>query len=274
MITRRQHLQGTLKTLYLIIFMSFWQMPALASDLAKEKRWSEQITDSLLVGDPVDLKAGDMPFLGIFTAASNGSTNLAAIIVHGVGVHPDWPEVIYPLRSELPEHGWSTLSIQMPILANDAPIEDYLPLFDEVAPRLNAAISYLREQGNKTIVVIAHSLGASMAARFVADNPKSGVNGLVLISMSVIEIDARMNGALALENIKLPVLDIYGSRDLENVLSSGGARAKAAARGAGNTDYRQIPIEGGDHFFIGVEDELVRRVYGWLKSHYEKTNGN
>ena len=259
--------------MYLLLFMSFGQMPAVASDLAKEKRWSEQIVDSLLVGDPVELKAGDTPFLGIFTAASNGSNERAAIIVHGVGVHPDWPEVIYPLRSELPEHGWSTLSIQMPILANDASMKEYLPLFDEIAPRMNAAVSYLREQGNKTIVVIAHSLGASMAARFVADNPKAGVNGLILISMGVIEIDPKMNGALALENIKLPVLDIYGSRDLENVLATRSERGKAAARKAHNTDYRQISIEGGDHFFVGVEDDLVRRIYGWLKSHYEKPNG-
>jgi pimeloyl-ACP methyl ester carboxylesterase len=261
-------------SLYLLFLLSIWQMPATASDVAKEKRWSEQIINSLLVGDPVDLKAGNTPFLGIYTTASNGSTNRAAIIVHGVGVHPDWPEVIYPLRSELPEHGWSTLSIQMPILANDASMKDYLPLFDEVAPRLNAAISYLREQGNKTIVIIAHSLGSSMAARFVADNPKAGVNGLVLISMSVFDIDPKMNGVLALENIKLPVLDIYGSRDLENVLATSSERGKAAARKAHNSDYRQIPIEGGDHFFIGVEDELVRRIYGWLKSHYEKPNGS
>jgi len=269
----KRHTLYTYKALYFIIILSFWQMPALASDLAKEKRWSEQIVDSLLVGDPVELKAGDTPFLGIFTAASNGSADRAAIIVHGVGVHPDWPEVIYPLRSELPEHGWSTLSIQMPILANDASVKEYLPLFDEIAPRMNAAVSYLREQGNKTIVVIAHSLGASMAARFVADNPKAGVKGLVLISMGVIDIDPKMNGALALENIKLPVLDIYGSRDLENVLATRSERGKAAARKAQNADYRQIPIEGGDHFFVGVEDDLVRRIYGWLKSHYEKPNG-
>ena len=242
----------------------------MASDLDKEKRWREQITDSVLVGECIDLKAGDAPFLGIFTPASNGTNNRAAIIVHGMGIHPDWPEVIYPLRSELPEYGWSTLSIQMPILANDAAIKAYLPLFDEVTPRLNAAISYLREQGNKTIVVIAHSLGASMAARFVADNAKAGVNGLILISMGVIELDAKMNGAVALEVIKMPVLDIYGSRDLESVLTTRSERARAATRKARNSDYRQMEIEGGDHFFVGVEDELVRRIRGWMKRNYEK----
>jgi hypothetical protein len=37
-----------------------------------------------------------------------------------MGAHPDWPEVIQPLHSGLPESGWTTLSVQMPILANDA----------------------------------------------------------------------------------------------------------------------------------------------------------
>ncbi len=265
--------RNAFKILFFIILVPLGQMPAQATDLAKEKRWSEQITDSLLVGDPVQLQAGDTRFLGLFTTASNGSASRAAIIVHGIGAHPDWPEVVYPLRSELPEHGWSTLSVQMPILPNDATTKDYLPLFDEVAPRLNAAIAYLREQGSETIVIIAHSLGSSMAARFIADNQGAGVNGLVLVSMSVIEIDPKMNGAIALEKIKLPVLDIYGTRDLENVLATSEEREKAATGKARNTDYRQIAIEGGDHFFIGVEDELVRRIYGWLKSHFKNPKG-
>jgi pimeloyl-ACP methyl ester carboxylesterase len=274
MIMLRQIPSYIINLLFILIILSLTSMQARASDLAKEKRWSAQIIDSLLVGDAVELKAGDTPFLGIFTPASNGSTERAAIIVHGIGVHPDWPEVISPLRSELPEHGWSTLSVQMPILANDAALKDYLPLFDEVAPRLNAAIAYLREQGNKTIVIIAHSLGASMAARFAADNPGAGIDGLVLISVSVIEIDAKMNSADALGAIKLPVLDLFGSRDLDNVLATRQQRAKAASRKAGNTDYRQLDIEGADHFYVGVEDELLRRVYGWLKSHYEKPVGS
>jgi pimeloyl-ACP methyl ester carboxylesterase len=85
--------------------------------------------------------------------------------------------------------------------------------------------------------------------------------------MSVIDLDEKMNGALALEKITLPVLDLYGSRDLDSVLMSSDTRARAAHK-SGNPDYRQLAIEGGDHFYVGVEDELVRRVYGWLKNHY------
>ena len=263
----KRHTPYTYNLLYFIVFMSFWQMPALASDLAKEKRWSEQIVDSLLVGDPVELKAGDTPFLGIFTAASNGSTDRAAIIVHGVGVHPDWPEVIYPLRSELPEHGWSTLSIQMPILANDAPLQDYLPLFDEAGPRIEAAVRFLRDRGNQTIVLIGHSLGAAMAASYLAHNPQHDLQGLVVIGLGAIDLDDRMNGVLALEKIQVPVLDLYGSNDLAIVLDSVKARTRAA-RTAGNTNYRQIEVQDADHFFAGLEDTLNQRVSGWLKSFY------
>jgi len=248
-----------------------WQAPAGASDLAKEKRWHDQISDSLLSGETCELKAGDTAFTGIYTEAEPGPTGRLVILVHGIGVHPDWPDVIHPLRTGLPAHGWSTLSIQMPVLANDAPLKDYLPLFDEAGPRLKAAVDYAHQQGAKTVVIVAHSLGASMAARYVADNP-GGVNGLVIIGMSVITLDDKMNGARALEKITLPVLDLFGSRDLDAVLKSGDTRARAAHK-AGNKDYRQLQIEGADHFFVGVEDELVRRTYGWLKSHYEKPTG-
>jgi pimeloyl-ACP methyl ester carboxylesterase len=260
---------------YIYLFSLLFSLPICAgadaaSNLEKEKRWSEQITDTLLVGESVQLEADGIPFLGIYTEASGGPTGRSAILAHGIGVHPDWPEIINPLRSELPEHGWSTLSIQMPILANDAELNAYAPLFDEVAPRIQAAVKYLREQGNKTIVLVGHSLGASMAASYLGGKGGQGVQGFIAIGMSVIQLDDRMNGALALEKIRMPVLDIYGSRDLEGVLNSTKTRA-TAARKASNNNYRQLEIEGADHFFVGMEDTLTRRVYGWLKTTYENS---
>jgi len=259
------------KLLYFFCLALLCQSPAAyASDLDKEQRWSEQIVDALLVGEAIQLDANGTSFLGIYTEAGEGSGDRAVILLHGIGVHPDWPEVINPLRSELPEHGWSSLSIQMPILANDAALADYAPLFDEVAPRVEAAVAFLRERGNQTIVLIGHSLGASMGAAYLATHSQHGLGGLVTVGMSVIELDDKMNSALALEKISIPVLDIYGSRDLDSVLNTAKARATAARKG-GNADYRQIEVEGADHFFVSLDDDLTRRVYGWLKSHFEKT---
>ena len=81
-----------------------------------------------------------------------------------------------------------------------------------------------------------------------------------------------MNSALAVEKITVPVLDIYGSRDLDGVLNTVKTRA-AAARKSGSGDYRQTEVEGADHFFVGVEDDLTRRVYGWLKAHFDNRSG-
>jgi pimeloyl-ACP methyl ester carboxylesterase len=241
---------------------------AQASDTAKEQRWKAQISDSLLSGEVCELKAGDTGFMGIYTESEQGPADRAVILAHGIGAHPDWPEVVHPLRTGLPESGWSTLSIQMPILANDAPLKDYLPLFDEASPRLAAAIDYLRKQGVTTIVIAGHSLGAAMAARFVADHP-GGVDGLILISMGAIDIDDKMNGVVALRTITLPVLDLYGSRDLDSVVASAADRRRDSAHTAGNGDYRQLAVEGADHFYIGMEDELLRRVHDWLQSRHD-----
>jgi pimeloyl-ACP methyl ester carboxylesterase len=261
--------KNTVNLLLFIIFpLLAWSGAVAASDTEKEKRWSQQFVDDLVVGEPLQLKAGTAEFTCIFTEASTKPTSHAVILAHGIGVHPDWPEIINPLRSELPEKGWSTLSIQMPILANDAPLQDYLPLFDEAGPRIEAAVSFLRNRGNQTIVLIGHSLGAAMAASYLANNPQHGLQGLVVIGLGVIDLDDRMNGVLALEKIQVPVLDLYGSNDLATVLDSVKARA-SAARTASNTNYRQIEVEDADHFFTGLEDTLNHHVSGWLKSRYD-----
>ena len=258
---------------YLLILLSFIAIQPIAwcSDQAKEKRWSEQIVDSLLTGESAELEAKGAKFLGIYTEASNGPGERAIILLHGMGVHPDWPEVINPLRTELPEHQWSTLSIQMPILSNDAPLKDYTPLFEEAGPRIDAAVNFLKSKGHTKIILSGHSLGAAMGAIYLAASKPKDIFGFVAIGLSVIELDEKMNAALALEKIEIPVLDLYGSRDLDGVLSSTQQRAKAA-RKAGNKYYRQTEIEGADHFFSGSEDILIKTVYGWLKRNFGPRN--
>jgi pimeloyl-ACP methyl ester carboxylesterase len=67
----------------------------------------------------------------------------------------------------------------------------------------------------------------------------------------------------ALQKINLPILDIYGSRDLNPILDSVKARLRAASK-AENSGYQQVEIQGADHFFKGVEDDLLARVRAWM----------
>ena len=235
---------------------------ANASDLAKEKRWADQVVDAIIDGDAVWLNNGETHFLGIYTEVAKNKDR-AVILMHGTGVHPDWQQVIQPLRVGLTEHGWNTLSIQMPVLANDAEHLAYAPLYDEVAPRVNAAIKYLRANNIKNIVLLGHSKGSTMAAYYLATS-KQAVDGFVAIGMSVSTKDSRMDSISHLKKIRLPVLDLYGKNDLENVVSSASARA-TAAKGSGNKKYTQRVITG-NHFFDGNDDVLVKTVAGWLST--------
>ena len=235
---------------------------AVASDVEKEKRWADQIVDALIEGDAVWLQAGTHEFLGIYTEAEDSDSKYGAIILHGIGVHPDWQQVVYPLRTRLPSLGWHTLSLQMPILPNEAKTGDYAPLMVEVAPRLDAGAAFLREKGVTKFVVIGHSLGATMAAYYLSTGDRK-VQGFVAVGMPAGIEQSDIATAEMIAEIKVPLLDLYGSQDLAEVLAAAPLREAVKSKGAGGP-YRSQVVEGADHFFDGQEDALVAAVNAWL----------
>ncbi len=250
--------------LTLVLMVTFMQS-AQASDLAKEKRWSDQIVDFLVDGEPHSLDIDGHKFLAIYTPETTDKPLGAVILLHGMGVHPDWPQVISPLRTSLPETGWATLSLQMPILPNEANEIDYIPLFNEVPGRIKAGIDFLDKKGIKRIAIIGHSIGATMAANYLANTSAPRVNALIVIGTtgSRPESERVLDNEISLKKIKLPVLDIYGADDLEEVMSSAQGRANAIAK-TGNAISRQARIKGSNHFHVGHETELLETVTTWL----------
>lgn len=245
---------------YLAIIFAALLTPAVpAADLAKEQRWADQIVEDLFDGQVVWLNAGETRFLGLYTTGPAPRRG-GVLLLHGAGAHPDWPQVINPLRVDLAARGWDTLSIQMPVLANDAPMADYAPLFDEIAPRIDAALRHLRSRGIAQSVLIGHSLGAAMGSYYLAAGEPGPLRGFVGIGMSTGGMPA-MNNAIALRQIRLPVLDLYGGEDLPGGGQSATGRAAAAA---GNPEYRQQLVAGADHFFSDYEEALVTTIANWL----------
>lgn len=256
---RQSNNMKVIKQLF-ILSIVFISMNGAASDLKKEARWADQVIDSIMDGNADWLNDGKSRFLGIYTEAEESSRR-AVIVMHGTGVHPDWQQVIQPLRVGLTQFKWNTLSIQMPVLANDVEYSKYAPLYDEVAPRINEAIKYLKIRGIKKIVLLGHSQGAAMTAYYLTQNQQD-INGFVAIGMAAFSNDKRMNSVKSLEKIHVPVLDLYGKDDLEKVISASVQRVNAANR-AGNKNYLQKQI-AGDHFFDGEEENLIHVVAQWL----------
>lgn len=234
---------------------------SFASDLEKEKRWADQVVDSLLDGDAHYLNDGKNDFLSLVTENSDGDTSYGAVVIHGTGVHPNWSTVIQPLRVGLTEEGWHTISIQMPVLSNEATHDDYTVVFPEVPARIDAAIQYLKEEmGVKRVVLIAHSLGSSMTAYHLSEN-KPAVDGFIAIGMGGGGEDPVRNTQKHLKNINIPMLDLAGSEDLESVMKSSDARKQSQSH---NKAYVQIVEGGADHFFDGEEEALLNHVTNWL----------
>lgn len=65
------------------------------------------------------LQAGADTFLALWKPANTADPKGAVIIVPGAGETADWPQVIGPLRSKLPDVEWSSLSITLPDLQSD-----------------------------------------------------------------------------------------------------------------------------------------------------------
>jgi alpha-beta hydrolase superfamily lysophospholipase len=219
------------------------------ADYAREKRWADEVVPGLVVGDAVYLaqKSGHK-FLAIHTPAAQ--PRAAVIVVHGLGVHPDWA-LIGALRSQLAEHGYTTLSVQMPVLAATAKGAEYAPLFPEAAERLGAAAAFVREKGHRRIAIVSHSMGARMANYYLARS--SGIDAWVAIGL--------LGPYVEPAKLSMPVLDLYGERDFPDVLKAAEARAGALARIKGAA---QIQVAGADHFFAGRESELVKQVRQFL----------
>lgn len=222
------------------------------ADYAREKRWADEITPGVVVGEEVYLKySAGQKFLALYTAASQ--PRVAVILVHGLGRHPDW-ELIGALRSGLADQGYTTLSLQMPVLAADAAADAYPPLFPDAAERLRAAVAFLKTKGHQRIAIASHSLGSRMSNFFLVNTPDHGV--AYWISIGIVPSDFAEP-----DKLRLPVLDIYGERDFPQVLQQAEARANVLKTLKGSA---QIEVAGADHYFTGRESELTRQVRQFL----------
>lgn len=237
----------------LVAWTALVSLGALAgggADYAREKKWADEVVPGLVVGDPVYLQTprGHHKFLTLYTPADTGK---AAIVVHGMGIHPDWG-MVGTLRTDLADRGFATLSIQMPILAADAKSEAYPPTFPEAAERIAEAVEFLKAKGYGQLAVVSHSMGSRMSLMYFAGKPDPAVKSWASLGPSFEGYGA----------VKLPILDLYGANDLPPVLANAAKRKQSLA----SPDSKQVVVARTDHFFSGHEAEMVAAVADFLNA--------
>ena len=246
-------------SLLLVTFIGL-ALPCQATNLAQENDISYSIKNTLKQGQAIELSDGSRPFLGVFQETSHPVKQGGIIILHGTGQNPNSPGVIRTLRTGLAKSGWDTLTIQMPIPALDSEINEIASRASETGPRITAAISYFTEKSNTNLAIVGFGNGASQAAVYLEQFTDTAVRALGMISL-----DGTPEPVIkSLETLKIPLLDLYGSRDSSAVVNSAKAKKRAILQKAGNPNFRQISVDGADKLFTGLEQPLLSLVRGWL----------
>ena len=187
--------------LFVFLFLS---QACFSQDYAKEKRWADDILPTLMIGDAVWLQQKNgHRFLGLFIDNKENPEG-AVIIAHGRGWSPDF-ELYGTLRTRLADMGYTTLSIQLPVLPSTAILGLYVPLYPDARERFQLAVDFLKGKGYKNIGIVSHSLGATMANQYLIRTDDTTVKAWVYIGI--------LQGLEEMYRIKIPVLDVFGSND-------------------------------------------------------------
>ena len=238
-----------------ILMLLMMTSSAFAADYAREKKWADEVVPGVVVGDPVYLEQPNgHKFLTLYTPAKDARA--ALVIVHGMGIHPDWG-LIGVLRSQLPDRGYTTLSVQMPVLDNAAKAAAYTATFPEAAQRLQLAVDFLKAKGYQKIGIVSHSMGSRMSEAYLSAKPDPAIKTWVAIGMP---------GTADYRKLNMPVLDLYGQNDFPEVLNSAAAR-KAGLQGKPGSE--QIQVARADHFFTDQDPLLVDTVAHYLKQQFK-----
>ena len=225
-------------------------LAAPAIDYAREDRWAQEVVPALVVGDAVYLATKARPKVLAVLALPAGASKGAVIVIHGAGAHPDWG-LIGSLRTNLADAGYTTLSVQMPVLAADAPRADYRVTLPEAGDRIAAAVAYLARRGATRVAIVAHSMGATMADAYLARSDAPAVAAWVSVGMLVAYTAPPRE----------PVLDIVAENDFPEV----GDAAPLRKRGLpADGCSRAVVIAGTDHYFGNRPRELAAVIAPFL----------
>lgn len=295
----------------------------VAADLARQLPSTEVL----------NLQAADAPFVALWQPANVAEPKGLVILLPGEGESADWPRGIGPLRRNLPDHGWHTLSLSLPdspefippatplatteapeptepTTADSEPSSDpneagYLPeetaaspdeaaaeqaaetretdeatetdeaareeaeLPERIDERIAAALDHARNLQPKTIILLGQGSGAYWAARHLQQWAPDDVAGLALIQPRQPEDQQEPLAQLA-PALKLAIGDFY-YRDDPSALADARERLNASRR-IGHPGYHQVGLTALAGERSIEQEQLVRRVRGWLERASDRTS--
>lgn len=216
----------------------------------------------------VEIDAGEETFLALSLRQRTGKPQGGILILHDQGHNPDWPERLRQARIFLPDVGWDTLSIALPMPDN----QDDDRVAQQTLGRIAAGLRRLNRQGQFNIVLLGYGDGAYWAARYMAERlqPDEEVGyALVMVATT----PDRPDLPALLGRLDIPVLDLYFN-NTPWARSNARKRQAEAARNK-RQEYTQIldPAAGSFHNETRPSRD-TRRLWGWLRTNAAGREGD
>jgi len=271
-----------------LLVFAFLAQPAFAnSNYFLEKQISRSLAQTEKKENILWLKTTEKPpILALLAPANTLEKQGGVIILADLFQSPDWPIIIHGLRTKLPDYGWETLSIQLPIPVYDISNAELNSTYELTRQRINSAIDYFKTNNISNIVLIGVGQSANFALKYVATLPVKDPKIQAIVSIKA--YDSRwLTSSELVKKISIPLFDIIPEHDADIVLNSAKKRLIAAnfagklktnprmlalsskvqtlaINKTGNLRYRQKVINGANYHFDEQEYTLIKAIRGWL----------
>lgn len=223
-------------------------------DREREARIESEATATLFDGEPVRIALASndafaKDFLAIWTEGDEDKP--VVVLAHGPQRHIA-TDIISGTAIDLNQLGYSTLSLQLPVLNKDCQnAEDYPSTFPEAFARIDAAANWLKAKDRTDLALFGHWVGNSYLAK-TKDAPYQAwiVNGLTGRFGSMGENEPR-------------VLDVFGENGNSFTLRSAWMRRVWLWF---RDDGRQVVVPGADQNFADQTDDLAKAIDEFLQN--------
>ncbi|CAI8975441.1 alpha/beta hydrolase family protein [Pseudomonas marginalis] len=127
--------------------------------------------------------------------------------------------------------------------------------------RIDAAVAFAQTQSARTVVLVGHGTGAWWAARYLTEKQPSQVQKLVMVAAQT-PAGRHPDVQQLAPALKLPTADVF-YQDTAQARNNALARAQAAKR-LKNDGYKQVSLKTLPGNSAAEQEQLYRRVRGWL----------
>lgn len=243
---------------------------SLAADVLREQALADERVQHSAADEAPNLEAGGKRFFALFRDALRPDAHGGIVLLNDFDTPLDSTALMQALRKTLPERGWATLAIQIPLREAGAAPREYLHLLPETVERIQTAVGFLQGRKTENIALLGFRHGGIGVVRYLANQPASTVRAAVLLNLPGGDTMPDAPWLEDLGKVRLPLLDLWVGPDADVEAEPARQRRRLTKNNAG---YRLSVIADARSTVEDVTGLVVNRIHGWLLN-LEKPSAN